>query len=212
MLAKIAFQQDRQDEAISIVRLTLDVRLKDPFALHQNLLTVQYVLGDLLGRDLRTHSEAVNILTDVISQSWSLHGPNDRDETYAFASLADCYSLSQDWTMAAHFLRKVIATKAYSKGLNWKFNLLDCYGRAGQKEEALIYFRNDLKDVTKEHGTHNIHFLESQFVLMKLLTSWKLGDEARALGSSIVRLRRELKVENEVWPAWLEDLNSFVCV
>lgn len=210
MLAEIAFEQGHRDKAISIVRQALDVRLKDPFALHENLLTVQYVLGDLLGRDLKTQSEAVNILTDVISQTQSLHGPNTPNEAYAFASLADCYSLSQDWTMAAHFLRKAIATKAYSKGLNWKSKLLDCYGRAGQKEEALIYFRNDLKDVTKEHGTHNIQFLESQFVLMKLLASWKLGDEARELGNNIVRLRRELKVENEVWPAWLEDLNSSV--
>ncbi|CAI7575759.1 unnamed protein product [Penicillium viridicatum] len=210
MLAEIAFQQGRQDETISFVRLTLDVRLKDPFIVQKYLLTVQYVLGDLLGRDLKTQSEAVNILTDVISQSQSLHGPNSQDEAYASASLADCYSLSEDWTMAAHFLRKAIATKANSKGLNWKYNLLDCYKRAGQKEEALIYFRNDLKDVTKERGPHNIHFLESQFLLLQSLMSCKLQDEAMVLANKIARLRRELKVENAAWPAWLERLNCFV--
>ncbi|KAJ5962439.1 Tetratricopeptide-like helical [Penicillium viridicatum] len=210
MLAEIAFRQGRQDESISFVQLALDVRLKDPFTVQVDLIIVQYVLGDLLGRDLKTQSEALNILKEVISQSRSFHGPNAQAEGYASASLADCYSLSEDWTMAAHFLRKALATKANSKGLNWKYNLLECYKRAGQKEEGLIYFRNDLKDVTKEHGTHNIHFLESQFMLLQSLMSCKLEDEATLLANNIARLRRELKVENEVSPAWLETLNCFV--
>lgn len=210
MLAETVFRRGRPDKSISFVRLALEVELKDPFTIREHVLGTQYVLGDLLGRDLKTQSEAVNILTDVISQSRSLHGPNAQEEAYASASLADCYSLSRDWTMAAHFLRKAIATKANSKGLNWKYNLLNCYRLAGQKQEALIYFRNDMKDVAEEHGTHNIHFLESQFLLLKLLMTWKLDDEGRLLADSIARLRRELKVQHEVWPVWLERLNALM--
>ncbi|KAJ5202367.1 Tetratricopeptide-like helical [Penicillium cf. viridicatum] len=210
MLAEVVFRQGRQDESISFVRLALEVQLKDPFTIREHVLGTQYVLGDLLGRDLKTQSEAVNILTDVIAQSRTLYGSNSQETAYAFASLADCYSLSEDWGMAAHFLRKAIATKAYSKGLDWKYNLLGCYGLAGQNKDAVIYFRKDVKRVTKEHGTHNIHLLESQFLLWKSLMSWEWEEEAHLLFENIGRLRRELRVENEVWPAWLERLNHFV--
>ena len=47
-------------------------------------------------------------------------------------------------------------------------------------------------------------------MLLQSLMSCKLEDEATVLANKIARLRRELKVENEVWPAWLERLNCFV--
>lgn len=40
--------------------------------------------------------------------------------------------------------------------------------------------------------------------------SWEWEEEANLLFENIGRLRRELRVENEVWPAWLERLNHFV--
>lgn len=40
--------------------------------------------------------------------------------------------------------------------------------------------------------------------------TWKLDDEGRLLADSIARLRRELKVQHEVWPVWLERLNALM--
>ncbi|KGO37546.1 Tetratricopeptide-like helical [Penicillium expansum] len=210
MLAETLFRQGRQDESISFVRQALKVQRKNPLVTQEKRILTQYVFGDLLGRDLNMQSDAVKMLTDVISQSQSLSGSTTQGEAYALASLADCYSLSEDWMMAAQFLQKAIATKTYIKGVNWKSNLLEFYSRAGQEEEALIYFRNDVKDVSEKHGTHNIHLLESQYLLWRSLMTLDRRKEARVLFEKIAHLRRELQIENEVWPAWLAKLNELV--
>lgn len=73
----------------------------------------------------------------------------------------------------------------------------------------MIYFRNDVKDVTKEYGTHNIHLLESQFLLWKSLVSWD-SEEARLMIEKLGCLCRELQLENELELVWLEELKEFV--
>ncbi|KGO66577.1 Tetratricopeptide-like helical [Penicillium italicum] len=194
MLAETLFRQGHQDETISFER---------------RLLT-QYVFGDLLGHDLKTQSNAVKMLTDVISQSQSLSGSTTQGEAYALASLADCYSLSENWMTAAQYLQKAIVTRKYINGLNWKPNLLECYSRADKHEEAVIYFRDDSKDVSKKYGTQNVHFLESQYLLWRSLAASGREEEAQVMFEKLRNLCRELQLENEVWPRWLAELNEFV--
>ncbi|CAI7627370.1 unnamed protein product [Penicillium glandicola] len=206
ILAETMFRQGRQDECISFVRLALETPAKNRWSNNKVIYSTEYVLGDLLGRDLKTQPEAVRILMRVLSQRQSRYGPDNQPVAFALASLADCYCLSQNWMRAADFLRKALATNVPRKA-NWKYHLQGCYFRAGKDEEAVAYFQNDVKDVSKKYGTHNIHFLESQFLLWKSLLCWD-WIRARSMTEELTRLSREFEPEDEVGRVWFDDLKE----